>query len=328
VLGNRAYRVGETPEGAGGKQVTIDMNGKELLVDYHLYQVGGGSLNVPVSLLESRRPAQGGVLAKYLLPRTVAMEKEINPGVKGSQAWAWGPPPLVGEGEKVEAEWLYGFLLNPHPIRPAAVLRMPRFNMSTGEATALVNYFAAIDNADYPYDYDQRRQEEHLAEAQRRFAEKLGPAAQPPAGEADPPLESEQLTRLDAAMNIVTSGDYCVKCHLVGDFEPKGRPIEKAPDLSVVYRRLRPDYARRWIARPPSIQPYTSMPVNVPYDAAAPHLGGVSQKLYPGTSVEQLDALVDLLMNYDEFARSQQDVSSRVQPATMPAAEEAGGGGG
>ena len=54
-----------------------------------------------------------------------------------TKAWDWVPPPLVGEGRKVQSEWLYEFLLDPHPIRPLTVLRMPQFNMSSHEATAL-----------------------------------------------------------------------------------------------------------------------------------------------------------------------------------------------
>ena len=61
---------------------------------------------------------------------------------------------------------------------------------------------------------------------------------------------------------------------------------------------------RRWIANPAALLPYTPMPVNIPYDPAAQHQGGVDQQLYHGTSVEQLDAVVDLLMNYDRFRRS------------------------
>ena len=32
-------------------------------------------------------------------------------------------------------------------------MRMPKFNMSSAEATALVNYFGARDGASYPYEY-------------------------------------------------------------------------------------------------------------------------------------------------------------------------------
>ena len=79
-------------------------------------------------------------------------------------------------------------------------------------------------------------------------------------------------------MNIVASGDYCVKCHLVGDYEPEGDDRAKAPDLSVVGQRLRPEYVRRWIANPVQILPYTPMPVNITYNANDPEfLGGVDQ---------------------------------------------------
>ena len=41
-------------------------------------------------------------------------------------------------------------------------MRMPRFNMSPDEATALVNYFAARDNATYPYEYLERKSPERI----------------------------------------------------------------------------------------------------------------------------------------------------------------------
>ena len=67
------------------------------------------------------------------------------------EAWGWLPPPLVHEGKKVQPEWLFRFLLDPTPIRPAAVLRMPRFNLSRSEAGKLADYFAAVAGAEYPY---------------------------------------------------------------------------------------------------------------------------------------------------------------------------------
>jgi hypothetical protein len=66
------------------------------------------------------------------------------------------------------------------------------------------------------------------------------------------------------------------------------------------------------------------MPVNIPYDASdKEHLGGVKQELYHGTSVEQLDGLVDLLMNFDQYSKGQTDIAKRVPPppAAPPAAE-------
>ncbi|HUG69252.1 MAG TPA: hypothetical protein VMM76_15985, partial [Pirellulaceae bacterium] len=126
------------------------------------YQVGVLPLNVRAPQIEKRYSTRGGFLAKYLLQPVVQREKQVNPAAKGTEAWGWLPPPLVNEGAKVQSSWLHDFLLNPYPIRPAVVLRMPRFNMSPDEATKLVNYFAAIDNVDYPYDSSERRQENHL----------------------------------------------------------------------------------------------------------------------------------------------------------------------
>ena len=63
------------------------------------------------------------------------------------------------------------------------------------------------------------------------------------------------------------------------------------------------------------------MPVNVAYNPDAPHLGGVEQKLFPGTSIEQLDGLVDLLSHYGAYSGQKNDISKLVKEA-----EGAGGG--
>jgi mono/diheme cytochrome c family protein len=62
------------------------------------------------------------------------------------------PPPLLREGERVQPDWLYRFLLNPGPVRPESfmLLRMPKFNMSPTESRALVNYFAAVSKMENP----------------------------------------------------------------------------------------------------------------------------------------------------------------------------------
>ena len=40
------------------------------------------------------------------------------------------PPILNGEGDKVQANWLFGFLKNPIPLRPWLQIRMPTFGFS------------------------------------------------------------------------------------------------------------------------------------------------------------------------------------------------------
>jgi hypothetical protein len=175
---------------------------------------------------------------------------------------------------------------------------MPNFNMSSAEAAALVDYFAAKSSAEFPYEYNERRRSGYLAG-----------------------LERDHPALLDDAMKIVTDINYCVKCHSIGDYEIRGSIRTQGPRLDEVYRRLRPDFTRRWIASPARILPYTPMPVNIPYDPSLPNLGGVNQALFPGTSVTQLDGVVDLLMNFDEYAKRRTSVKSLVkEPAQPPTA--------
>lgn len=293
------------------------------------FMVGIKPMNAPVSQIEERHAPHGGFLTRYLIPVVTKLDAAESGAQKGPEAMAWLPPPLVGEGQKVQSEWLHEFLLEPYPIRPAVFLRMPKFNMSRDEATKLAAYFAAVDNADYPYAFTDRRQSTFLDQAEAEYQSRTARVEneeQKPAG-----------SRLDGAMRIVTSNDYCVKCHIVGNYVPgMNQPTKPsaralAPDLSRVYNRFRPDYLREWIANPKTKLPYTAMPVNIPYDSAAPHLGGVSQDLYHGTSVEQLDALVDLLMNFDTYSKGKTDVAGQVKPAAtepaeQPAAAEASSG--
>jgi hypothetical protein len=236
----------------------------------------------------------GGYLPRLIYAAVLAAERQVNPNAKGDEAWGWLPPPLVGEGRKVQTDWLHDFLLDPYPIRPAVVLRMPKFNMSTNEASALVNYFAAIDNAEYPYDFDPRTREGYLASKER---------------------EEDHPHRLGDALKIVTDNNYCVKCHPIGDFEPAGSARAKGPHLDQVYKRLRPDFALRWIANPKRILPYTGMPVNIPPNKPA------SDVLYPGSSLEQVNAVVDLLMNWDRFIESRLPIKPLIKTAPAAATE-------
>jgi hypothetical protein len=112
-------------------------------------------------------------------------------------------------------------------------------------------------------------------------------------------------------LKIVTDNNYCVKCHLVGDYSPGGDPKALAPRLEQVHERLRPDYVKSWIANPKRFLPYTGMPVNIP------HKMPVDQKLFEGTSEEQLDGVADLLMNFDRFTEQRFSIKPLVKPAPM-----------
>ncbi len=58
------------------------------------------------------------------------------------------------------------------------------------------------------------------------------------------------------------------------------------------------------------------MPVNIPPDKP------VSDTLYPGTSLEQLNGLVDLLLNWDRFMENRSLLKKMIKPA--PPAPAAG----
>lgn len=282
---------------------------KPALIEGAPYRPGETPKTFEAADIASRQPADGGDLARYLISRVGRRAREENPNTKVGEVWGWLPPPLHHEGEKVQTEWLHNFLLEPFTIRPATVLRMPKFNMSTEDATKLVNYFAAKSDVSYPYAYSTRRDPSRLERLDAEYRDAHG---------------GEPGQRLRDAMKIVTSGSYCVKCHHVADALTSAAPRAQAPDLAKIYNRLRPDYLRQWIAKPNGVLPYTSMPMNVPYDPEKPFLGStVPQDLYHGTSVEQVDALVDLLMNYDQYARQESKVAPLVKAAADQAAAKA-----
>jgi cytochrome c551/c552 len=271
------------------------------LINGVLWPVGGANLRIQPSMLADQqagsaekkvRPARGGDLARLLFSAVVADNSTYNTDAKGQEAWGWLPPPLPGEGHKVQTGWLHDFLLDPYAIRPAAVLRMPKFNMSSHEAETLANYFAAVDGATYPYAFDARTRSSYLAV-----------------------MDDQHPGRLGDALKIVTDNNYCVKCHLVGDYSAGGDPKALAPQLERVHERLRPDYLHGWIANPKRFLPYTGMPVNIP------HTMPVDQKLYEGTSEQQLSGVVDLLMNFDRFTQQQFSVKPLIKaPPPQPAA--------
>ncbi len=88
----------------------------------------------------------GGTFAELMTGYLRAARIEADP----DKARNMLPPPLYREGERVQPNWLYQFLLSPKMLRPVTLLRMPRFNMSGEEAAALVDYFAAVDRLSNP----------------------------------------------------------------------------------------------------------------------------------------------------------------------------------
>jgi hypothetical protein len=255
-----------------------------------LWPVGGANVLAEPGQIVRKRPARGGDFARLLFPAAIADARSSGSAATVLEAWGWVPPPLVHEGRIVRPEWLFDYLLEPTVVRPASVLRMPKFNLSADEAGKLVDYFAAVAGVDFPYTSDP----------QGRSA-RLGTGSQSPG-------------RREEALRLVTDRTtYCAKCHLIGDFTPGGenRTI-LAPNLERVAARLRPEYLRRWLANPRSVLPYTAMPVNFPPDQS------MGQDLLRGTSQEQLDAVVDLLIHYDETIKRRTSIPRLIESVRPP----------
>jgi len=246
------------------------------VIDGHICPVGGA--DVPVAGNVSIRPPWGGALARLLYPAVLADARQNGLSAAEVEAWGWVPPALVHEGTKVQPEWLFRFLLDPTPIRPAAVLRMPRFNLSRSEAGKLADHFAAVGDAEYPY------------------------TPKPVAASA--PLD---VARLDRAMRLMLDRTtYCGKCHTIGNDASAGQNrTVLAPRLDEVGRRLRPEYLRRWLADPKSVLPYTAMPSL--FSASGKPLG---QDVFPGSSRQQLDAVIELLLRYEEYMKQRTPTSA------------------
>ena len=269
---------------------------RDMLLAGQPWLVGGKMPLVPENRVTAKFAGRGGDLGRWIYPTVVAEEQKLNPNAKADEAWGWLPPPLVGEGKKVQTKWLHDFLLEPFEIRPAVVLRMPKFNMSSPEASQLVNFFAARDDAPAPYEFDARTSSDYLSTE-----------------------EAKHRNRLVDALKIVTDNNYCVKCHLVGDFRPAGSVRAMGPQIDRVNERLRPDYVLHWVGNPKRTLPYTGMPVNIPFDKP------ISQSLYPGDSLQQLNGVVDLLMNWDRFTKSQFTLKSWIKPSSAGAASPPAG---
>ena len=91
--------------------------------------------------------------------------------------------------------------------------------------------------------------------------------------------------------------------------------------LDRVGGRIRPEYLRRWLANPKSALPYTGMPVNFP--PSGPPLG---QEFFDGTSIEQIEAVADLLLNFDEYITRRASIRQMIESAREAKSDGSSGG--
>jgi cytochrome c2 len=179
---------------------------------------------------------------------------------------AFMPPPITGEGKKVQEEWLHDFLRSPTPvgkrnsIRPWIEVRMPTFGFSEMEISNLMKYFLGLSNLDLEI---------------RDYA-----SFQP-----DPELVS--------IGKMIFDDFQCAKCHPTGDYVPKEGEVstqDLAPDLTKARGRLKPEWIVAWLADPGKIQQGTRMPTFFP-DGQSP-----LPDVLGGDANRQMVAIRDYLM--------------------------------
>jgi len=146
------------------------------------------------------------------------------------------PPTLIGEGARVDPNWLARFLENPsmsaadthrNGVRGYLKVRMPTFSFSDGEIRKIVRFFEALS-----------------AQAQPYMPTKLAPLT-----------EKER----DMARGLFTSkAAPCLKCHATGEANHDRNAT--APNFLLAKERLKPGWTARWMVDPAMISPGTSMP--------------------------------------------------------------------
>lgn len=263
--------------------------------------------------LLSLTPGRGGTFAEWLFRYIKDEMRKTTPQFtpkESNTARHRLPPVLYREGYKAQTPWLYHFLRNPHPIRPMAVLRMPRFNMSAADARALANYFAAADGLPYPYQDIPQRRPEYIAEQDRKYRSLYPPDAEFP----------DYLSQ--AWKMLVNEKFYCRGCHSVGGYAMQKQPGSsnanvQGPDLGYATDRLRPDWLYLWLANPQWVTPYTLMPVNFK-PAKIPELRQFKES-FGGIAAVHLQAARDALMNYHMLLEKHKTTQFRYPWGVMPA---------
>jgi cytochrome c551/c552 len=258
----------------------------------------GKNMTFNESQLVEKKASRGGAFAEWLTDDLLKLN-QVN---QRDLAWQMGPPPLYLEGIKVQTPWLYSFLKNPNQIRHVTVLRMPKFNMSDAEAQKLANYFAAYDDAPFPYQDIGPRLPAYLQAMDAKFHQKY----------PDRPGDYLQESWRVAGVKL------CAGCHQLGGREYKVLDEKKdirGPNLDQVQHRLRPEWVTLWLLKPSFLTPYTSMPVNfttVTSPPFAPLMGGNPHDLTV--------AARDALFNYSRLMEREGKLPEA--QAAAPAADE------
>ena len=135
-------------------------------------------------------------------------------------------PDLTWEGSSVQRPWLVEFLKNPNTLRPALVRRMPRFNLTDGEANELTDYIMTV--------------------------------YQSPAIDRDSmPLSGYPKGEVELGRQLFYGKYACQGCHIVDTKADKGYI---GPTLTSVGSRLTAAWIFQWMKNPQALRPGTLEP--------------------------------------------------------------------
>jgi mono/diheme cytochrome c family protein len=199
---------------------------------------------------------------------------------------SFSPPNLIGEGQKVQAEWLFEFIHQPETIRPWLSVRMPTYHFSAPQLNTLVAYFNYLDNSEFP------------------FAEIYNPHDMKP----------ESI----AAGEKLFSKEYfgCASCHIVGDQMPSGSQDSWAPNFAIAQKRLRPEWIVKWLTNPTELLPGTKMPTYFDpknFDNAGP------EDVLNGDEKAQIRALRDYVLTLSSHTPASEEKTPKIPAAVAPA---------
>jgi cytochrome c551/c552 len=199
------------------------------------------------------------------------------------------PPTLIGEGARVNPDWLMRFLNNPalsetdtnrDGVRQYLKARMPTFSFSDGEIRKIVRFFEALSYQAQPF-----------------IAEKLDP------------LTDQERTM--ARQLFSSEGAPCLKCHMTGDVKHDAKAT--APNFTVAKDRLKPGWTRRWILDPALMSPGTAMPSGLfRHEDTRYVFAGPTPPSFNGYTKDHADLLVRYMFQFtpDELGKLRSSAGS------------------
>ncbi len=228
----------------------------------------------------------GGVIQGSVLDWLVTHQGK-DPNDAKSLVTSFSPPNLIGEGEKVQAQWLYEFLHDPTPIRPWLSVRMPTYSYHGDQLNSIVKYFNYLDDAQFPFTdlYHPKLSKEEFAAAEKLFSKEIF---------------------------------GCAQCHIVGDKMPGGTPDSWAPDFGLAAKRLKPEWLIKWLENPAALLPGTKMPTYfdpVNFDESGP------PDILEGDEHRQIKALRDYLLTISEHPELMKQEEQAPAAKSTPQAE-------